>query len=187
MRRLSLRLTLSLLICISCCACPSVLQPTVDPSKHPALAPSLIVYYYISSDFDYEEKVILLQAMERWSKATGYRVAWQHSDKASALYIGAVWTRNDLPGVDHPNTRYIAVTLPSKSQIFIVMDGEMNAEMLRVVAAHEFGHYLGLSHQPDGTLETCMTSCPWDGCLRDGEVPRTDRINFCRLHNCDTH
>lgn len=185
-----LRLSFLALVVISCCACPKVLAPPVDPAKYPVASPDIVIPYRISDSFDIGAKTIVLMAMQDWSRGTGYRVAWKRDNYGDGLLIAPVGSREDLPAVPRPNRQYIAVTQRAEHRIWIVMDQWMTTELLRAVAIHELGHFLGLEHrsrQTDVTM-TCMTPESYEACAEsENGVPILDRESYCRIHNCSAH
>lgn len=188
MRAVFLRLAFAAIIGASCCACPRVLQPPIDPARYPVSAPDLVIQYRISDTFSYSQRAVVLEAMQMWSAGSGGRVAWQESDD-DGLYVGTVPTMLDLPGVSQPNKRYVGITLREKNQIFVVVDWYTQRDQLLAIMCHELGHFLGLEHvsdRSDITL-TCMTTAAWPQCVFKGEIPILDRWQFCRRHTCESH
>jgi hypothetical protein len=132
----------------------------------------------------------ITMAASQWVKTTNGRVTYEidfaHFDITEKPPVGQVWVYLTTPD---PNGKYIGMTSwwnadpagrPGRSRIWI--DSTLSEHTSFLVALHEFGHSLGLSHSDEANKPSIMIHYITDV----GESPTCyDHQEICKIWNCD--
>lgn len=152
-------------------ACWPAEMPGYYPAQTPVGDPQVYAALMFDEDFTVRERVLIMEGVEQWAEASNGRIIYEvidHTPEAASELMGTHvgWVdrcidvievtsvlSNDPRVVAHDEPKTTTKTLGfarhskcSISSIWLVSDRLNGDRAWRWVAAHEFGHAIGLDH-----------------------------------------
>lgn len=190
------------MIVTSCFVKPAYNVPKNTPG---VIEPQSSVVVYIRDNevyrFSKEEKEAIIEGFVMWQFATrslvDVRVAGMHKpeidDEVGKVVNGRCQEVVIVTGLsskspileqfdDNNTVGLCARSECSYTNIYFVMERITNTNMLKLIATHELGHAIGLSHVADSRsiLNSTFYENMCIGCLT-----KYDLAEFCKLYDCD--
>lgn len=165
--------------------------------------PAVNVNVYISSDFMEREYANIINGIMMWERATGGMIAWEllGSDPMSRSMsntLNIVYRRgtsndafvkqwdekheNDEPKVvlfGQLTVGYVIGVPADPMEVYLIEDRLVTPRDEKLIAAHEFGHVLGLDHVK---IEGSVMSANYNDKVND--ITQSDLELFCKRFGC---
>ncbi len=190
LRRIILTIGVCLLLAPSCvvssCAPPSLRLSS--PSF-----PEIDVNVYVSNAFSDEEHRTIVDGIMMWDKATRGMITWRimpfngydtpapDSDVLHRLSVVFRRTTSDVAWVKEwdKGNKNVLYGLCRGNEVWLVQDRLKSRVVKTIIAAHEFGHALGLSHVEDKASVMSQFYRTSIMCLTAGDLRE-----FCDRYMC---